>query len=87
MLIFNFTAFSQDMVDDGYEDVVNIDISSVVIDAMRNKHSTRPQLKCILFFKSFFGHDDDSYLLMCFNFFYSRSFNSIELIGTHGELA
>ena len=52
MLIFNFTAFSQDMVDDGYEDVVNIDISSVVIDAMRNKYSTRPQLKCILFLVS-----------------------------------
>ncbi|KAM4116681.1 hypothetical protein ACJW30_02G068200 [Castanea mollissima] len=39
------SAFSQDMVDDGYEDVVNIDISSVVIDAMRKKYSTRPQLK------------------------------------------
>ena len=34
------------MVDDGYGDVVNIDISSVVIDAMNKKYSHRPQLKC-----------------------------------------
>ncbi|KAL0719312.1 hypothetical protein Bca4012_068636 [Brassica carinata] len=39
------SAFSEGMVDDGYEDVVNIDISSVVIDAMNEKHSHRPQLK------------------------------------------
>ncbi|CAH2053478.1 unnamed protein product [Thlaspi arvense] len=39
------SVFSEDMVDDGYEDVVNIDISSVVIDAMNNKYSNRPQLK------------------------------------------
>ena len=40
------SAFSEGMVDDGYEDVVSIDISSVVIDAMNKKHSDRPQLKC-----------------------------------------
>ncbi|KAJ4866066.1 S-adenosyl-L-methionine-dependent methyltransferases superfamily protein [Raphanus sativus] len=39
------SAFSEGMVDAGYEDVVNIDISSVVIDAMNKKHSDRPQLK------------------------------------------
>lgn len=39
-------AFSEGMVDDGYEDVVNIDISSVVIDTMIKKYSHRPQLKC-----------------------------------------
>ncbi|XP_060176259.1 uncharacterized protein LOC132606682 [Lycium barbarum] len=33
------------MVDDGYEDVVNVDISSVVIKAMQKKYSDRPQLK------------------------------------------
>ncbi|KAJ8573980.1 hypothetical protein K7X08_010491 [Anisodus acutangulus] len=33
------------MVDDGYEDVVNIDISSMVIEAMQKKYSDRPQLK------------------------------------------
>ncbi|XP_010024858.3 EEF1A lysine methyltransferase 4 [Eucalyptus grandis] len=37
--------FSEGMVDDGYEDVVNIDISSVVIEAMQKKYSNRPQLK------------------------------------------
>ncbi|KAK6930341.1 Methyltransferase type 11 [Dillenia turbinata] len=39
------SALSLDMVDDGYEDIVNIDISSVVIDAMKRKYSDRPQLK------------------------------------------
>ncbi|VVA97977.1 unnamed protein product [Arabis nemorensis] len=39
------SAFSEGMVDDGYEDVVNIDISSVVIDTMLKKYSDRPQLK------------------------------------------
>ncbi|EEF43166.1 EEF1A lysine methyltransferase 4 isoform X1 [Ricinus communis] len=41
------SAFSDGMVDDGYDDVVNIDISSVVIEAMNNKYSNRPQLKYI----------------------------------------
>lgn len=40
-------AFSEGMVNDGYGEVVNIDISSVVIQAMQRKHSDRPQLKCI----------------------------------------
>lgn len=44
------TAFSEGMVDDGYGDVVNIDISSVVIEAMQNKYRDRSQLKCILNF-------------------------------------
>lgn len=35
---------SEDMVKDGYEDIVNIDISSVVIDQMRGKHTDIPQL-------------------------------------------
>ncbi|XP_010555152.1 PREDICTED: methyltransferase-like protein 13 isoform X2 [Tarenaya hassleriana] len=39
------SAFSEGMVDDGYQDVVNIDISSVVIDTMHTKYSHRPQLK------------------------------------------
>ncbi|GAU39098.1 hypothetical protein TSUD_320730 [Trifolium subterraneum] len=39
-------AFSEGMVDEGgYKDVVNIDISSVVIDAMQKKYRDRPQLK------------------------------------------
>lgn len=41
------SAFSEGMVEDGYDEVVNIDISSVVIDAMQNKYSNCPQLKCI----------------------------------------
>jgi hypothetical protein len=38
--------FGEDMVDDGYQDVVNIDISSVVIDQMKKKYREKPQLKC-----------------------------------------
>lgn len=41
---------SEDMVKDGYEDIVNIDISSVAIDMMRRKYEFVPQLKCILVF-------------------------------------
>lgn len=44
-----FAAFSEGMVvDGGYTDVVNIDISSVVIEAMKSKYRDFPQLKCIL---------------------------------------
>lgn len=42
-----YTAFSEGMIDDGYEDVVSVDISSVVVEAMQKKYSNRPQLKCI----------------------------------------
>ncbi|CAN6337711.1 unnamed protein product [Urochloa humidicola] len=37
---------SEDMAKDGYEDIVNIDISSVVIEQMREKHKEIPQLTC-----------------------------------------
>lgn len=48
-----FAAFSEGMVDEGgYMDVVNIDISSVVIEAMQKKYQDRPQLKCILIIPS-----------------------------------
>ncbi|KAL5762624.1 hypothetical protein ACOSP7_018888 [Xanthoceras sorbifolium] len=36
---------SEDMVKDGYEDIMNIDISSVAIDMMRRKYEDIPQLK------------------------------------------
>ncbi|KAI4303068.1 hypothetical protein MLD38_038745 [Melastoma candidum] len=35
----------EQMVDDGYEDVVNVDVSSVVIDEMKRKYANRPQLR------------------------------------------
>ncbi|KAG8068921.1 hypothetical protein GUJ93_ZPchr0005g15555 [Zizania palustris] len=35
---------SESMVKDGYEEVVNVDISSVVIEQMREKHMEIPQL-------------------------------------------
>ncbi|KAI9168876.1 hypothetical protein LWI28_003230 [Acer negundo] len=36
---------SEDMVKDGYEDIMNIDISSVAIDMMSRKYEDIPQLK------------------------------------------
>nr|GMD71862.1 methyltransferase-like protein 13 [Ipomoea batatas] len=36
---------SEDMVKDGYEDIVNVDISSVAIDIMKRKHEHIPQLQ------------------------------------------
>lgn len=36
---------SEDMIKDGYEDIVNIDISSVAIEIMRRKYEHIPQLK------------------------------------------
>lgn len=39
---------SEDMVNDGFEDIMNVDISSVAIEMMRKKYENVPQLKCIL---------------------------------------
>lgn len=36
---------SEDMVKDGYEDIMNVDISSVAIEMMRRKYEHIPQLK------------------------------------------
>jgi SAM-dependent methyltransferase len=44
---------SEDMVKDGYEEVVNVDISSVVIEQMREKHVDIPQLTCSVFIDNF----------------------------------
>ncbi|EFJ28149.1 hypothetical protein SELMODRAFT_94369 [Selaginella moellendorffii] len=38
-------AISEDMVNDGYQEIVNIDISTVVIEAMHQKYQHVPQLK------------------------------------------
>ena len=48
-----FAVMSEDMVKDGYGDIMNIDISSVAIDMMRRKYEYIPQLKCILSIKLF----------------------------------
>ncbi|PUZ52283.1 hypothetical protein GQ55_6G257800 [Panicum hallii var. hallii] len=39
------SVFGENMVDDGYQDVVNIDISSVVIEQMKKKYHDMPRLK------------------------------------------
>ncbi|GAB2220072.1 hypothetical protein Droror1_Dr00007715 [Drosera rotundifolia] len=41
------SAFSEGMLDDGYQKIVNIDISSVVIEAMKKKYYSRPELSYI----------------------------------------
>ncbi|KAH7426419.1 hypothetical protein KP509_10G001400 [Ceratopteris richardii] len=40
-------ALSEDMVKDGYQRITNIDISSVVIEAMRKKYKDCTQLSCL----------------------------------------
>lgn len=39
-------AISADMVKDGYQNIMNIDISAVVVEAMTAKYKDTPQLKC-----------------------------------------
>lgn len=39
---------SEDMVKDGYEEIVNVDISTVAIDMMRRKYEDVPQMKCMV---------------------------------------
>lgn len=46
--IFCFAVMSEDMVKDGYVEIVNVDISSVAIDMMRRKYEHIPELQCIV---------------------------------------
>jgi hypothetical protein len=46
VLMLILSVLSEDMAKDGYEDIVNIDISSVVIEQMREKHKEITQLTC-----------------------------------------
>ncbi|KAK8966943.1 hypothetical protein KSP40_PGU012452 [Platanthera guangdongensis] len=41
------STLGEDMASDGYLDIVNIDISSVVVEAMRQKYEDKPELKYI----------------------------------------
>lgn len=45
-LVFVETVISEEMINDGYETITNIDISQVVIDAMKEKYKNMPQLRC-----------------------------------------
>lgn len=62
------------MVNDGYEDVVNVDISSVVIEAMQTKYSNCQQLRCIhslsSLFKSKYEEMKWFFFLQFFSFFF-----------------
>lgn len=46
--MFYLVVMSEDMAKDGYEDIMNIDISSVAINMMKTRNKHIPQLKCIL---------------------------------------
>ncbi|XP_020087647.1 methyltransferase-like protein 13 isoform X1 [Ananas comosus] len=39
------SVLGESMVDDGYQDIINIDISTVVIEAMQQKYKDKPALK------------------------------------------
>ncbi|KHG02598.1 Methyltransferase-like protein 13 [Gossypium arboreum] len=78
---------SEDMVKDGYEDIMNIDISSVAIEMMRRKYEFVPQLKCILLF----NHERMrgkplNILLLDMSFFPDESFDSVMDKGTLDSL-
>ncbi|XP_042460327.1 EEF1A lysine methyltransferase 4-like [Zingiber officinale] len=47
ILAVNYPALGEDLVDDGYQDVVNIDISSVLIETMQAKYAHKSVLKYI----------------------------------------
>lgn len=44
----DLAVMSEDMVKDGFIEILNIDISSIVIEMMRKKYAHVPQLQCIL---------------------------------------
>jgi len=48
-LLLIVAVFGENMIDDSYQDVVNIDISSVVIKQMKKKYHDKPQVKCLIF--------------------------------------
>uniref|UniRef100_A0A7N0V9V7 Methyltransferase type 11 domain-containing protein n=1 Tax=Kalanchoe fedtschenkoi TaxID=63787 RepID=A0A7N0V9V7_KALFE len=53
---------SEDMVKDGYEDIMNIDISSVAIELMRTKYEHFPQLKYLqMDFRDMSFFSDDTF--------------------------
>lgn len=39
--------FSEYMYDDGYKNITNIDIANNVIEYMKDRSKTRPEMKCI----------------------------------------
>jgi hypothetical protein len=51
--VWKQAAISEDMVKDGYQNIMNIDISAVVVEAMTAKYKDIPQLKCEIFFEIF----------------------------------
>ncbi|PKA54711.1 hypothetical protein AXF42_Ash000546 [Apostasia shenzhenica] len=68
------STLGEGMVSDGYQDVVNIDISSVVVEAMQKKYHDKPELKYIKM--------DVRYM----NAFESRSFDAVIDKGTLDSL-
>ena len=45
---------SEEMFDDGYQNITNIDISNIVVKAMQEKYKDKgPNFKCLLKFDKF----------------------------------
>ncbi|KAJ6905254.1 methyltransferase-like protein 13 isoform X3 [Populus alba x Populus x berolinensis] len=67
---------SENMVEDGYENITNIDISSVAIDIMRRKYEHVHQLNCILLKELLYL---PSYLYFCVSFLYDLCMIDMEM--------
>ena len=67
-LPLDVAVFGANMVDDGYQDVVNIDISSVVIEQMKKKYHDKPALKCMLFVPNILSRTPSEYYCIMFFF-------------------
>lgn len=46
--LFCFAALGPDLYDDGFLNVTNVDISSVVINQMADMHRTKEEIECTL---------------------------------------
>ncbi|KAL9273380.1 eEF1A lysine and N-terminal methyltransferase-like protein [Drosera capensis] len=66
-------SFSEGMLDDGYQDIVNMDISSVVIEDMKKKYCSWPELSYF-----FLNHNPDIQMdVRSTNFFQTGSFDAV----------
>lgn len=48
-MLWNIAGLTEDMYDDGYSSITNIDISKIVIDQMTDRHRDKASLVCKLF--------------------------------------
>ncbi|KAL3627152.1 hypothetical protein CASFOL_028515 [Castilleja foliolosa] len=83
---------SEDMVKDGFEDIMNTDISNVAIEMMKKKHEHVPQLKLVMLFSPLFinmflqSYPDMQMDVRDMSFFPDDSFDSVIDKGTLDSL-